>query len=200
MAHKKQQKVFARCYCRLFAYDAAGFTLAMIPAILSVTLLLCLPVYAQVEKSQSAVDFVQGFYAWYAPFAQGEHKGPAFESAIKRNAAIFSEELRRALMSDAAAQSKVSGWIVGVDFDPFLNSQDPANGYQIGKVNKKGSHQLFHLHAVTESRKQPKPTVVAEVEKQSGNWVFVNFHYPDGGDLLSTLKNLSASRGTKSGG
>jgi hypothetical protein len=58
---------------------------------------------------------------------------------------------------------------------------------------------LFHLHAVIERHKQPRPAVIAEVEQQSGNWVFVNFRYPEGSDLLSTLRNLSARRSKKPG-
>ena len=172
----------------------------MICATPLVSILLALPIYAQVENVRSSpVDFVQRFYAWYAPFAQTDHKGPAFESAIKRNATLFSTELRSALTSDAAAQSKVSGHIVGIDFDPFLNSQDPAGRYEIGKVIEQGNCYLFHLHAAIERNKQPRPAVIAEVEQQSGNWVFVNFRYPEGSDLLSTLRNLSARRSKKPG-
>ena len=172
----------------------------MIRATFLVPLLLSVPIHAQVENARSStVDFVQRFYAWYAPFAQSEHKSPAFELAIKRNAALFSAELRSALMSDAAAQPKVSGYIVGIDFDPFLNSQDPAGRYEIGKVIEQGNRYLFHLHAVIERNKQPRPAVIAEVEQQSGNWVFVNFRYPEGSDLLSTLRNLSARRSKKPG-
>jgi hypothetical protein len=36
--------------------------------------------------------------------------------------------------------------------------------------------------------------VSAEVEKKSGRWIFVNFHSPEGGDLISVLKNLDAMR------
>jgi hypothetical protein len=172
----------------------------MIRATFLVPLLLGVPIHAQVENARSStVDFVKRFYAWYAPFAQSEHKRPAFELAIKRNAALFSVELRSALMSDAAAQPEVSGYIVGIDFDPFLNSQDPAGRYEIGKVTEQGNRYLFHLHAVIERNKQPRPAVIAEVEQQSGNWVFVNFRYPEGSDLLSTLRNLSARRSKKPG-
>ena len=173
----------------------------MIRATFLVPLLLSVPIHAQVENARSStVDFVQRFYAWYAPFAQSEHKSPAFELAIKRNAALFSVELRSALMSDAAAQSKVSGNIVGIDFDPFLNSQDPAGRYEIGEVVEQGNRCLCHLHAVIDGNKQTRPTVIAEVEQQSGNWVFVNFRYPNkGGDLLSTLRSLRESRRKKPG-
>ena len=167
----------------------------MIRPIPMVSVLLSLPIHAQVEHVRSStVDFVQRFYDWYAPFAQTDHKGPAFESAIKRGATLFSAELRSALMADAAAQSKVPEHIVGIDFDPFLNSQDPAGRYETGKVIEQGNRYLFDIHAVIEGDKQLRPAVIAEVEQQSGNWVFVNFRYPEGSDLLSTLRKLSESR------
>lgn len=172
----------------------------MIRAILLLSLLLCLPIHAQVELARSkAVEFVKSFYAWYAPFSQTDHIGPSFETAIKRYPSIFSAELHRALLSDASAQSKVSGYIVGIDFDPFLNSQDPAGEYEIDGVTEQLKRYSFQLHAVIQGRKQQKSAVIAEVEQQSGKWVFVNFRYPEGTDLLSILTNSRESRAKKHG-
>ena len=172
----------------------------MICSILFLPLLLCLQAYAQVEAAPAkAVEFVKSFYDWYAPWSQTDRNGTNFQRAIKRNPSIFSVELRSGLLSDFAAQSKVSGAIVGIDFDPFLNSQDPAGQYKIGNVTKQGDRYLFHLHAVIDGVGQRKPALTAEVEQQVRGWVFVNFHYPETSDLLSTLRELRESRSKKRG-
>lgn len=161
----------------------------------TVLLFLSSPLHAEVEKPQSsAAYFVRNFYRWYVPFARAEHERPAFELALKRDASLFSVELTNALLADAAAQAKVSGEIAGLDCDPFLNSQDPDERYELGEVIKKGEHHFLALHGMIGVRKQPKPVVIAEVEKKSGRWIFVNFHSPEGGDLISVLKNLDAMR------
>jgi hypothetical protein len=164
-------------------------------ALLSIALLVCLPLHAGGGQVQpEASEFVANFYRWYVALAHEDHEEPAFALALKRDASIFSPELLKALRADAAAQAKVSGEIVGLDSDPFLNSQDPGENYEIGSVTQKGGCQFFSLHRVTGGKRQPQPAVMAEVEQKSGHWVFVNFHSVDGSDLLSVLKKLKAGR------
>lgn len=167
----------------------------LIRTLFSAALLFCSPLYGQTVKAQSSAnDFVRSFYDWYAPLAQADHQGPAFQVALKRDAWIFSGELQRALKADAAAQAKVDGEIVGLDFDPFLFSQDPDGRYEIGKVTRDENRQLFALHGVSEGKRRTKPSVLVEVRQQSGRWIFINFYSPEGGDLLSILKGLEEGR------
>ena len=165
-----------------------------IRALLRIVLLfLSSPLHAEVEKAQSSsADFVLTFYHWYVPFAKADRQQPAFELALKRDDSIFSAELANALRLDAAAKAKVSGYIAGLECDSFLNSQDPDERYELGKVTRKGSHHFLTLHGVSEGKKRPRPVVIAEVEQKSGHWIFTNFHDPAGGDLLSRLKNLNS--------
>lgn len=166
--------------------------------ILPFALLTCLPLRAEVDQSPPAAkEFVANFYRWYVPFAHADHAGPAFTLALKRDPSIFSAELLKALRGDAAAQAMVSGEIAGLDSDPFLNSQDPDERYELGDVSTKGNRYLFALHGVSAGQRQPQPTVIAEVEQKSGRWIFVNFHSADGSDLLSTLNKLKAGRREK---
>jgi hypothetical protein len=164
-------------------------------ALLSIALLVCLPLHAGGGQVQSAAsEFVANFYRWYVALAHEDHKEPPFALALRRDASIFSPELLKALGDDASAQAKASGEIVGLDSDPFLNSQDPDELYEVGSVTQKGGHQFFSLHGVSGGRRQSQPSVIAEVEQKSGHWVFVNFHSADGSDLLSVLKKLKAGR------
>lgn len=139
-------------------------------------------------------EFVQEFYDWYVPKALKDHAGPAWELALKYKSSVFSPEVLRALKEDSAAQTKAAGEIVGLDFDPFLNSQDPDERYEVGKVTQKGDRYWVEIYAARSGKKSEKPDVMPELVRKDGRYLFVNFHYPDGSDLLSTLRVLRESR------
>ena len=162
----------------------------------------CGPLQAQSgsphDRQESCRNFVQGFYDWYVPKALGENEGPAWAFALKNKRSVFSPELYRLLREDSAAQAK-AGEIVGLDFDPFLNSQDPEERYVVGNVTPKGDRYLVELRGISSGKKSEKPAVVAELTQNDGRWLFVNFHYgetkyPEDENLVSVLKNLRASR------
>ncbi|MGA2502201.1 MAG: hypothetical protein ABSH20_31040 [Tepidisphaeraceae bacterium] len=144
----------------------------------------------------SARDFAQKFYSWYVPIALNEHAGPAWDFVLKQRSSSFSPELLRALREDSAAQAKSPGEIVGLDFDPFLDSQDPEDRYEVGKVTRKGDSYWVEVFGVRSGKRMEPAAVLAELVRKNGHWTFVNFHYPDpnGSDLLSTLKLLREDR------
>jgi hypothetical protein len=47
---------------------------------------------------------------------------------------------------------------------------------------------------VWSGKKHEKTDVVAVVVQKNGRWLFVNFDYPEGRDLLAVLKSLRESR------
>lgn len=163
-------------------------------------LLLALPfsLRAQSGNDPSASDsvkkFVQGFYDWYAPKALSRSSEPASNTALKEKGNCFSSELRRKLREDSEAQAKVDGEIVGLDFDPFLNGQDPERHYSVGKVLSKNDGHLVEIHRVVSGKPEEKTTVTAEVMGKNGQWYFVNFIYPNGHTLLGVLKALKDDR------
>jgi len=158
-------------------------------------LLLAAPIAAQVARAEVAPQqHVQAFYDWYVPTAAKEHKEPAFITALHQRKALFSSELFQALEDDAAVQSKAPGEIVGIDWDPFLHSQDPGDPYKVGKVSTKSGRTLVEVFAVHLGQKSRKPDVIVELVKKDGRWVFTNFRDANGRDLLSALKALSQSR------
>jgi hypothetical protein len=108
-------------------------------------LLLLLPfgVHAQVQRVQptpeSVRGFVQGFYDWYVPKALDHKIFRAWDLALKTKSSVFSPELAQALREDSAAQDKAEkGELVGLDFDPFLNSQDPRPYIRRARSHRKG--------------------------------------------------------------
>jgi Protein of unknown function (DUF3828) len=164
----------------------------IIPAVL---LFLAVPGVARSPKAhESPLKFVQDFYTWYASMISKDHQEPAFTVALKLKGSLFSAELARALSEDASAQEKAKGEIVGIDWDPFVNSQDPESRYVVGQIWQKGDRFFAEVHGVRAGKKHSEPDVTAELMKVKGHWVFVNFHSHDTGDLLSVLNTLSIER------
>jgi hypothetical protein len=77
----------------------------------------------------SAKRLVQGFYDWYVPRAL---KGDAVGLALSSKASAFAPRLSKALKEDQAATAQSPGEIVGLDFDPFLDTLG-------GSVRSKGT-------------------------------------------------------------
>lgn len=132
--------------------------------------------------------FAEEFYSWYVPLAYGEDVPRAWEFAAKRRKSSFSSELVRLIARDAAAQAKCSE-IVGLDFDPILATQDPAERYDLGPVIR--DHQSYHVdvYAVMNGARSKTPGVRAKFIKKEGRYFFTNFIFPDlKTDLLTVLK------------
>ncbi|MBX3072749.1 DUF3828 domain-containing protein [Candidatus Obscuribacterales bacterium] len=150
------------------------------------------------DKKKTCKRFVQEFYNYYVPLVGGE--GPTAEKAIEEKKALFGQDLYKKLKEDFDAQAKVTGEIVGLDFDPFLNSQDPAPRYVVGEVTERAGHYSAAVHSVSsDGKRNPKPDVVPELVQKNNKWIFLNFHYgkssfPENENLLSVLKALSDSR------
>jgi hypothetical protein len=162
-----------------------------------------LPLRAQARVSQDAREscrtFVQAFYDWYLHEVLKSNGRPPSDLALRYKKGAFDSELIRQLRQDYETASKVPDEIVGLDFDPFLNTQDPADHYLVGNIVRKGGSYWAEVFGLVSGKKSDKPDVVAELVFNTGGWVFVNFHYgksPDSSDmnLLSILKSLREER------
>ena len=150
------------------------------------------------DLSASAQHFVQAFYDWYIP---GLLKlfGTKKSFTWQERAADFDRRLFRALKEDEDAQAKV-GEIVGLDWDPFVANQDPCEHNTARKARKNGEVYIVDVHNVCNGQEDKVVHVVAEVVKQNGHWVFVNFRYPaeksgeKESDLLTVLNQLRDDR------
>ena len=152
-------------------------------------LLSSLGAQAQDSKavSKSPREFVQEFYKWYVPKALNSKITRAWDLALKYKGSAFSHELAQLLREDSAAQAKCEE-LIGIDFDPFLNTQDPANGYEVGEIKQNDKHYRADIYSVESGKRSEKSRVSADIVENEGHWVFVNFFYSDGGDLLKILK------------
>ena len=141
--------------------------------------------------ADSATQFTRTFYEWYLP------QGTRFDVAVRDSSRLFAPALLAALRADLDAQSRDSEEVVGLDWDPFLASQDPCESYRVGKATARETDYLVEVYPSCPSSDQPtdKPVVLAEVGHHNGAWVFANFRYPaDSGDLLTDLARLQAAR------
>src|SRR5690348_1526632 len=151
----------------------------------------------QSPQSLSCQRFAQHFYDWYVPFTQKDLPTPAFDVALQHEPTAFSPSLVRALSIDSRAQAPASD-IVGLDFDPFLGTQDPADHYEARHATQEDgtcSVEIWRASPTDTAPKMDKPEAVAQLKQQNHRWQFVNFRYAVGGpDLVHLLANLREGR------
>jgi hypothetical protein len=145
------------------------------------------------DASESALHFVQQFYAWYVPVSRGHNKEPAWNIAIRQKRDHFAPGLAAAMTADSEAQAKADE-IVGLDFDPFEAGQDPCERYVPEQSIEKSGAYWVSVYGVCEGKKHRQPDVIAEVKQAQGRWIFVNFHYLPKGDLLEMLRVMADER------
>jgi len=161
------------------------------------------PVSCQTNSEQDTQEycrkFVQAFYDWYLSkdAASGNLSTPSMDAVLKRKANVLSPELYRRLKEDSDAQEKCQGEICGLDFDPFLNSQDASLHFKAVIVTRKGSSYWVDVFGIESGKRREH--VIPELMQENGHWIFMNFHYgknkwTDDSNLLSILKSLSDER------
>lgn len=133
--------------------------------------------------------FVQRFYDWYVPWLNGDHPGPASDRVVNDSTTLLTPGLARALRADMDAKEGAKGEIAGLDFDPFVNSQDPCEHYQVGTVRQHGARYLVNVYGVCSGTRHTRSDVVVELVRRGPSWAFENFHYPR---LNTNLRSLLA--------
>jgi hypothetical protein len=123
----------------------------------------------------------------------------AWNSALKNRRHVFARDLFLQLSEDSEAQSKAGRDVVGLDFDPFLDTQDRGERYVVENVTTKDRTCWADVYGVWNGEESKTPNVRPELVLKGGRWVFVNFFYPDPSkpkpwDLRSELKELRESR------
>lgn len=149
------------------------------------------------DDRKSCQRFTQAFYNWYV--------GQVFESFDKRDmdpllealdykGHPFSREIAQGIRKVRAEEETTHEAIL--DFDPILNTQDPAEHYVVRKVTAKNGHYWAEIQGIWDAPRTgvgKGHQVVAEIAYSHGRWTFVNFHYPGDPDprsenLVSMLK------------
>jgi len=155
-------------------------------------------VASEPQDSSPCRRFVQQFYDWYVPLIQKARNGPTSDVALQRKPEAFNPGLLRALKLDSEASARAKGDIVGLDFDPFVGGQDPADRYELRRVtsrDNKCSVEVWRASPTDTAEKSGRPDVVADLALDRGHWQFLNFRYPDvNADLVSVLAQLREER------
>jgi hypothetical protein len=144
-------------------------------------------------ESDAVWQLTREFYEWYVPAASKNNFTDLLDAKEMRRA--IAPELLQALKRDSKAQKQdTTGNIVGLDFDPFLASQDPCEKYVVGKINTKGKSYWAEIHGVGGCAQHDSPDLFAEITKINKSWIISNLHYPKPAtDLLNILAPLRQS-------
>ncbi|HVM42010.1 MAG TPA: hypothetical protein VMT77_00805 [Gemmatimonadales bacterium] len=142
------------------------------------------------SAAQAAAAFVQSFYGWY------KQVGERYEDAVADSPGWFAPALVAAMRLDNAASRANPSEVVGLDWDPFLDTQDPCDPYQVTGTSRRGDTVLAAVNGMCNDRPpQVEPDVIAEVRFVGRRWVFVDFrHVGNPGSLVQDLRILAASR------
>lgn len=148
----------------------------------------------------SCRKFVQNFYDWYAAMdARNEKTNEArttTDIALRLRPGVFDEKLVGLLRADSEAQAKADE-LVGLDFDPFFNSQDPSPHFEVASAAYSNGACDATVYGMRDGRKQEQ--VYPRLKRVGDTWKFVDFFYEKGPsshdqDLLSILKDLATAR------
>lgn len=145
---------------------------------------------APAPTDQSCRSFVQSFYDWYLPRAS--RSAEAYPTTLKTKSQLFSPTLIQVLKQDYAASQANPNEVVGLDFDPFLNSQDPSPQFKVTAAKVQRTKCSAEVHGITDGVNNEE--VHPELNFVNGTWQFTNFRYEQNSDLLSLLKSLKADR------
>ena len=142
---------------------------------------------------QSCRNFVQKFYDGYwnqylAKMKDSNFSLPGTDAVLRARPPVLSQEIIDLILKDEK-RSKETGDVGNLDFDPFLNSQDPQGRYVVTKVE---------IADATCKATVSRAHTVTELKPSGTSWIFINFHYsyftpagkkdgPDA-DLLQILK------------
>ena len=138
----------------------------------------------------AAVELVARFYSEYAPRAIRSGL-LALDSSLVETPGDFTPELLAALRRDAAARAAAAGYIDGLDFEPFLNSQDPCEKYELGGAEQVGARIRVQVFAVCRGVRTSAPSVVVEVSRTDDGWAIGDLLFgPPANDVLSLLRRL----------
>jgi hypothetical protein len=149
------------------------------------------PIRSAVARAAAPADLVREFYAWYVPIANGPSAVPTWFAAMSRNPAVLDTQLLAALRADSTAQSHAEGEIAGLDWDPFLATQDPCERYDVGSATGEGDTRLIPVQGNCTGTEKSGPDVIVEARRNGSSWLLINFRYPkQDSDLVSALREL----------
>jgi hypothetical protein len=154
--------------------------------------LLALSSALVIAATETPIAFVQRFYDSYL-----RQNVPDWGRTVRTRRQLFAPALADALQEDSTAQAKATGDVVGIDFDPFLGSQDPGNRFVARGAFPIPTGYRVQVYDI-ESGSRGKPMVLVDIAPKDGSWIITDFRYPQtSSELLSILRSLRQSRVTR---
>ena len=152
---------------------------------------------ADQEPVVLAKAFASEFYASYRAHSERERPSgiPAWAEVARDADSVLTSELAEALSTDYEEAQEFPDEIAGLDFDPFLASQDPCDTYRVERTLPGPTGFRVEVYGDCTDAERRTPNVIAEVIRVSGGFRFANFYYPGPGtDLLTVLRRLRDER------
>lgn len=145
---------------------------------------------APATAADSVREFVAEFYHWYMLQASTASSDRLWYSVLDHRASVLDDDLRTAMLRDREEQRAARGELVGLESDPFLNSQDPCATYSVTGVVRDGQRFRVEIRPECGTAREAQAPFHAVVARSDGAWVFVDVEYPDefGRTLLKRLE------------
>lgn len=103
-------------------------------------------------SQESCRAFAQSFYQWYVETVLNQSEMHSVDFVLRHRSSVLAPELLEHLRRGSHDRGNVSGLAVGLDFDPFVNSQDPADRYVVENVRQKGHNWFADVFGIISSR------------------------------------------------
>ena len=127
---------------------------------------------SQFDSTDSVREFAKAFLSWYASPERRYHR--AESEVLGHRPAVLTASLAAALRSDSAARADTSESREWVNWDLFLNGQDPCPGYAVTSVLKSMSRYDVGVACIPYGRSAPRDTVhfdaVWNVVREGDHW------------------------------
>lgn len=147
------------------------------------------------ETAQPAARlFVENFIARYNGQFKETPERPGDWNPLTLVERSLTPELVRALEEDRAAAAANQDEIVGLDFDPFTNSQDPCETYAAGRTAQRADTLLVELLGRCHDQNPLIPDAVYLLVRRGADFAIADIVYPQGGTLTGVLRELARMR------
>ena len=160
----------------------------------ALALLSCRPATppATANRSQSdARSFVVQFYDWYRPDSGTSRN---LNDVLHDRPQVFEPQLFALIKGGEQCEGVNPHSVCDLGVDPFLDSQNPCQRYEVGEATAKNGAYWVAVFAVCDGRRDTIPTVLAIVAPRDSTWQFVNFVYGGGQTSLRQLLQEGHSR------
>ena len=141
-----------------------------------------------VGAAAEAAATVKAFYAFHF-----KHNFDYSEKGLKLRRKWLAESLYELLLADRKKAAAAKDEVVGLDGDPFTNSQEPPNSFQIGesKQDDKRASVIVELFWKDRNKVVDQRKIEVRLTKVANNWKIENLISGDSedDDLVRLLKH-----------